>query len=82
MNNLVYEYNNIYQNSVCKKTVDANCSVFAKEIETNPKAPKFKIADRFTLTKYKSIFSEGYAENWLKGIFGINSVIKTNPWAH
>ena len=29
--------------------------------------------------KYKNIFNKGYTENWLREIFIINSVLKTNP---
>ena len=39
-------------------------SFLCDEIETNPKSPKFKIGDRFRITKYKNIFGKGYTENW------------------
>ena len=53
-----------------------------EKIETNPKAPKFKVNDRVRITKYKNIFSKGYTENWSREIFIIDSVLKTNPWTY
>ena len=34
------------------------------------------------ITRYKNIFSKGYAENWSREIFIIDSVLKTNPWTY
>ena len=34
------------------------------------------------INKYKNIFSKGYAENWSREIFIINSVLKTNSWTY
>ena len=49
-------------------------------IESNPKAPKFKVNDRVRIPKYKNIFSKDYTENSSTQIFIIDSVLKTNPW--
>ena len=51
-------------------------------IETNSKAPKFKVNDRVRITKYKNIFSIGFSENWSREIFIIDSILKTNPWTY
>ena len=53
-----------------------------KDIETNPKAPRFEVNDRVRITKYKNIFSKEYTENWLREIFIIDTVLKTNPWTY
>ena len=53
-----------------------------ENIESNPKASKFKVNDRVRITKYKNIFSKGYTENWSREIFIIDSVLKTNPWTY
>ena len=42
MNKLVDQYNNTYQRSVDKKSVDADYSDSAQEIESVYKAPKLK----------------------------------------
>ena len=51
LNKLVDEYNNTCHCSIGKKPVDADYSALTKEIETNPKSPKFKVGDRVRMTK-------------------------------
>ena len=53
-----------------------------EKIETNPKAPKFKVNDTVRITKKKNVFSKGYFENWSSEIFVTDSVLKTNPWTY
>ena len=50
-----------------------------ENIESNPKAPKFKVDDWVRITKYKNSFSKGYTENWSRKISVIDFVLKTNP---
>ena len=75
LNELVDQYNDTYHHSINKKLINANHSALTKKIETNPKAPKFKVNDSVRITNYKNIFSKSYSENWLKEI-----LLKTNPW--
>ena len=79
MNKLVDEYSGTYHNSVGKKTTNADFSALSGKIETNSKSTKFKVDDRFRITKYKNIFSKGYTKNWSKEIFVIDFVLKNNP---
>ena len=79
LNKIVGQYNNSYS-SINKKPINADYSALTEKIETNPKAPKFKVNDRVRITKYKNIFSKDYTENWSRQIFIIDSVLKTNPW--
>ena len=53
-----------------------------ENIDTNLKAPKFKVNDRDRITKYNNIFNKGYTENCSIEIFIIDSVFKTNPWTY
>ena len=53
-----------------------------EKIETNLKAPKFKVNERIIMTKYKNIFSKGYTESWSREICIIDSALKTNPWTY
>ena len=53
-----------------------------EKIETNLKAPKFKVNDRFRITKYVNVFSKDYTENWSREIFIINSVLKITSWIY
>ena len=50
------------------------------KVDTNDKAPKFKANDRVRIIKYRNIFIKGYAENWPREAFIIDSVLKNNPW--
>ena len=64
LNKLVDQYNNTYHHSIKKKPINAGYSASTENIESNPKAPKFKVNDRVRIMKYKSIFSKGYTESW------------------
>ena len=72
MNKLVDGYNNTYHHSINKTPINADYSASAEKIETNSKAPKFKVNDRVRITKYKNIFSKGCTKNWKKNNFKIN----------
>ena len=53
-----------------------------KNIEANPKTPKFKVCNRVRITKYKNTIAKGNTKHWSKQMFFIDSVLKTNPWAY
>ena len=59
--------------------IHADYSALTEKIETNLKAPKFKVNDRVRITKYKNIFSKDSTQNWSREVFIINSVLKTSP---
>ena len=82
LNKLVDQYNNTYYHSINKKPINADYSTLTLKIDTNLKAPKFKLNDRVRITKYKNIFSKGYTENWSREIFISNFSFKTNPWTY
>ena len=82
LNKLVDQYNNTHHHSINKKPINADYSALNEKIETNPEAPKFKVKDRVTITRYKNIFSKRYTKNWSREIFIIDSVLKINPWTY
>ena len=82
LNKLVDQYNNTYHHFINKNPINADYSALTEKIETNPKVPKFKVNDRVRITKHKNTFSKGYTEIWSRGIFIIDSVLKTNPWTY
>ena len=55
LNKLVDQYNNTYHNSINKKPVNVEYSALTEKIETNHKAPKFKVNDKVRITKHKNI---------------------------
>ena len=72
LNKLVDQYSNKFHHSINKKPINTDYSALTEKIESNPKAPKFKVDDGVRITKYKSIFMKGYTENWSREIFIIN----------
>ena len=68
MNKLVNQYSKTYQNSINKKPINSNYSALTETIETNHKAPKYRVNDRIRITKCKNIFNKGYTENWSRQI--------------
>ena len=54
------KYNNVYHHSINKKSSNADYPALNEKIETDPKAPKFKVNDRVRITRHKNIFSKGY----------------------
>ena len=51
MNKLVDQYNNTYHYFIGEKLINANYSTLTEKVETNPKAPKFKVNDRAKTSK-------------------------------
>ena len=41
--------------TIDKVPINTDYSAFTEKIETNPKAPKFKVNDRVRITKFKNI---------------------------
>ena len=82
VNKLVDKYNNTYRRSLIKRAIDTDYSALTNEIESSHKALKFKFGDRVRVTKHKNIFSQGWTGNWSKGIFFIDSTLKTNTWTY
>ena len=80
LNKLKDEHSKIYHCTFGKKPIDAHYSVLTTEIESSHVSPTFRVCDRVRITKYKNILSKRYHKNWLKEIFAIDSVLKTNPW--
>ena len=63
LNKVIDKYHNTYYNFINKKLINADYSALTEKIDTNSKAPKFKVNDRVRITKHKNIFSKGYTEN-------------------
>ena len=50
--------------------------------ETNEKDTKFKVGNHVRISKYKNIFSKGYATNWSEEIFVLEKIKNTVPWTY
>ena len=63
LKNVVIFIQTIYHNSINKKPINVDYYAFIENIQTNPKASKFKVSNRVRITKYKNIFSKDYTKN-------------------
>ena len=65
------------------KPVDVNPSIYLNFNKENIKeGPKFKVADKVRISKYKNIFTKDYALNWSEEVFAIKKVKNTVPWRY
>jgi hypothetical protein len=84
---LVDNYNNSYHRSIKMKPVDASKDINEDIVRKNlygtmtieNKKPKFKVGDKVRISKWKSIFSKGYLQNYTTELFTISKVLHTNP---
>ena len=78
LNDIVDEYNNTYHTAIKMKPTDVKDNTYidlGKEVDDND--PKFKVGDHVRISKYKNIFSKGYAPNWSEEVFVIKKVKNT-----
>ena len=76
LDGIVKEHNNIIHHRTIKmKPIDLKDNKdidFVKEVNDNYR--KFKVGDHVRISKYKSIFAEGYTPNWSEEIFVIKEI--------
>ena len=65
------------------KPVDVKSNTYIdSNKEINDQNHKFIIGDVVRISKYKSIFTEGYTPNWSEEVFVIKKVKNTVPWTY
>ena len=75
LDDIVNEYNNTYHRTIKMKPVDVKDNTYIDSMElhsnkkVNDKDPKFKVSDHVRISKYKTIFVEGYTPNWSEEVF-------------
>ena len=80
---IVNKYNNTYHTTIKMKPVDVNDNTYIDfKKEVNDKDPKSRVSDHIRISKYKTIFANGYTTNWSKEIFAIKKVKNTVPWTY
>ena len=83
LDDIVNEYNNTYHATIKMKPIDVKDNTYINtDKEINNKDPKFKVADRVRISKYKNIFAKGYIPNWSEEVFVIKKVKNTVPWTY
>ena len=51
-------------------------------VDSNEKDSIFQVGDHLRISKYKSIFPEGYTPNWSGEVFVISKIKNTVPWTY
>ena len=60
--------------------IDVTDNSYTEDNEnSNKKDPKFKVDDHVRISKYKSIFANGYTSNWSEEVFVISNIKNTVP---
>ena len=83
LDDIVNKYNNTYHTTIKRKPIDVKGNTYINtDKEINNKDPKFKVGDRVRISKYKNVFTKGYAPNWSEEVFVIKKVKNTVPWIY
>ena len=72
LDDIVNKYNNTIHRTIKMKPIDVIDDSLAEYNEdSNKRNPEFKVGDHVRISKYKNIFTKGYAPNWSEEIFVI-----------
>ena len=83
LDDAVSKYNNTKHSTIKMKPIDVgdnNKIVYIDE--HNEKDSRFKVSDKFRISKFKNIFAKGYAPNWSSEIFIVDKVNDTVPYTY
>ena len=81
LDNIVHKYKNRLHRTIKMKPIDVTSDSYAEYNEdSNITRPKFKVGDPVRIWKYKSIFAEGYTQNWSEEVFFVRKIKDTVPW--
>ena len=84
LDNIVDKYNNTYHETVkMKRSINVKCDSFAESNEeSKEKNPRFKVGDHVRISKYKNIFTKGYAPNWSEESFVVRKIKNIVSWTY
>ena len=78
---IVIEYKKAYHRTIIMKPVDVKSSTYIDiSVEYNEEDPKFQVRDHSRISKYKSIFANGYTANLSEEVVEIKNIQNTVPW--
>ena len=78
LGDIINKYNNTVHKTIKIKPVDITSDSYAEyNEEFNEKDTKFKVGDHVRISKYKNIFSKGYAPSWLVEVFVVSKIKNT-----
>ena len=82
LDDAVNKYNNTKHSTIKMKPIDVKNNKRVYIDEHNEKDSKFKVGDRNRISRYKNIFSKGYAPNWSSEIFIVDKINGTVPYTY
>ena len=82
LEDVVNKYNNTKHSTIKMKPIDVKNNKRVYIDEHNEKDSRFKVGDRFRISRYKNIFAKGYTPNWSKEIFIIDKINDTVPYTY
>ena len=77
---LLKKYNNTVHRTIVTKPISVTPDSYAEYNDDSN--PKFKVGDHVRFSKYKNIFTKGYAPNWSEQFFVVNKIKNTVPWTY
>ena len=83
LDDIVNEYNNTKHNTIKIKPKDVgnnNKRVYIDEHKE--KRSRFKVGDRFRISKFKNVNAKGYTPNWSREMFIVNKINDTVPYTY
>ena len=82
LDDIVNKYNNTKHNTIKMKPIDVKSNKIVYIDEHNEKNSRFKVGDRFRISKFKNIFAKGYDPNWSTEIFIVSKINDTVPYTY
>ena len=83
LDDIVNKCNNTYYRTIKMKSIDVKDNTYINtDKEVNNKNPIFKIGDHLRISKYKTIFAEGYIPNCFEEFFVIKEVKNTFAYTY
>ena len=82
LDDVVNKYNNTKHSTIKMKPIDFGDNKRVYIDEHNEKDSRFKVGDRFRISKFKNIFAKGYTPNWSKEIFIVVKINDTVPYTY
>ena len=82
LDDIVNKYNNTVHRTIKRRLIEVPSGFYAEYSEDDDeKDPKFKVADRVRISKYKKLFAKGYMKSWSE-LFIISKIKNTVPWTY
>ena len=83
LDDIVNKYNNTVHRTIKMKPIDVTDDSYAEYNEDfNKKDLKFKVGDHVRISKYKKIFTKGYAPNWPEEVSVVSKIKNAVPWTY